>query len=95
MKVDCCVWQTEPWVAPYATLSNLVLLWSVFLVFEIRVFTISGTIAQWYFSPPGLTSTQGTTLRSFRHSMGPSFGSVSLGSLILTLVQLLRQAMEK
>ena len=93
--VSCCVWQTEAWVSPYITLSNVTLLWSIFLVFEIRVFTISGTIAQWYFSPPGLGSTQGTTVRSLRHALGASFGSLSLGSLVLTIVQLLRNAMEK
>ena len=89
------MWQTEGWVAPYLTLSNVTLLWSIFLVFEIRGFTISGTIAQWYFSPPGLGSTQGTTVRSLRHALGASFGSLSLGSLVLTVVQLLRNAMEK
>ena len=95
MPVDCCIWQTDVWVAPYMTLSNVTLLWSIFLVFELRVFTISGTIAQWYFSPPGLNSSQGTTMRSLRHALGASFGSLSLGSLVLTVVQLLRNAMEK
>lgn len=93
--MDCCVWQADGWVGPYMALSSVTLLWSTFLVFEIRTFTISGTIAQWYFSPPGLTSTQGTTKRSLRHALGASFGSLSLGSLVLTLVQLLRNAMEK
>lgn len=89
------MWKTEAWVAPYMTLSNVTLLWSIFLVFEIRVFTISGTIAQWYFSPPGFISSQGTTIRSLKHALGASFGSLSLGSLVLTAVQLLRNAMEK
>ena len=61
----------------------------------VRVFTIAGTIAQWYFSPPGLAANQGTTMRSVRHALGASFGSLSLGSLVLTVVQLLRNAMEK
>lgn len=93
--VDCCVWQVDSWVGPYMTLSNVTLLWSIFLVFEVRVFTIAGTIAQWYFSPPGLAANQGTTMRSVRHALGASFGSLSLGSLVLTVVQLLRNAMEK
>ncbi|KAL3151941.1 hypothetical protein ABBQ32_001067 [Trebouxia sp. C0010 RCD-2024] len=92
--VDCCMWQPDAWVAPYMTLANVTLLWSIFLVFEIRVFTISGTIAQWYFSPPGFISNQGTTMRSLKHALGASFGSLSLGSLVLTVVQLLRNAME-
>ncbi len=93
--MDCCVWQVDSWVGPYMTLSNVTLLWSIFLVFEVRVFTIAGTIAQWYFSPPGLAANQGTTMRSLKHALGASFGSLSLGSLVLTVVQLLRNAMEK
>ncbi|DBA76839.1 TPA: hypothetical protein ACH3X2_008854 [Trebouxia sp. C0005] len=92
--VDCCVWQVDSWVGPYMTLSNVTLLWSIFLVFEVRVFTIAGTVAQWYFSPPGVAANQGTTMRSVRHALGASFGSLSLGSLVLTVVQLLRNAME-
>lgn len=89
------MWQADAWVAPYMTLSNVTLLWSIFLVFEIRVFTISGTIAQWYFSPSGSNPSQGSTVRSLKHALGASFGSLSLGSLVLTIVQLLRNAMEK
>ena len=40
------------------------------------------------------SSTQGNTLRSVKHAMGPSFGSLCFGSAILTLVQLIRNAME-
>ncbi|KAK9846092.1 hypothetical protein WJX84_002167 [Apatococcus fuscideae] len=51
-------------------------------------------MAQWYFSPAG-TSTQGTTKRALGHALGPSFGSLSIGSAILTIVQLLRNAIEQ
>ncbi len=37
---------------------------------------------------------QGTTLRSVRHALGPSFGSLALGSAILTAVQIARQIVE-
>ena len=40
------------------------------------------------------TSTKGNTMRSVKHAMGPSFGSLCFGSAILTLVQLIRNAME-
>lgn len=33
-------------------------------------------------------------MRSVRHALGPSFGSLALGSAILTAVQIARQAME-
>ena len=37
---------------------------------------------------------QGTTLRSVKHALGPSFGSLALGSAILTAVQIARQIVE-
>ena len=37
---------------------------------------------------------QGTTLRSVRHALGSSFGSLALGSAILTAVQIARQIVE-
>ena len=40
------------------------------------------------------SSTKGNALRSVKHAMGPSFGSLCFGSAILTLVQLIRNAME-
>lgn len=50
---------------------------------------------QWYFAPPGLTSTRGTTLRSLKHALGPQFGSCCLGSLVLTVAEIMRSALEK
>jgi ABC-type glycerol-3-phosphate transport system permease component len=63
---------------------------------QVRVFVTSGAVAQWYFAPPGALSVpRGTTWASFRHALGPSFGSLCLSSLVLTVSQLIRDAMEK
>lgn len=49
-----------------------------------------------YFAPAGaLSATRGTTLRSLKHAMGPSFGSLCLSSLVLTISQIMRQALEQ
>jgi hypothetical protein len=55
--------------------------------------TIAGVYGSWYFcagKPGGMPS--GATRGAFRRTMTYSFGSVSFGSLVVSLVQLLRQA---
>lgn len=93
-QVPCCVWQADPWVPFYASLNIVSTMWTVFLSGEIRRYVLSATIAQWYFSPPG-ASMVGSTKRSVGLALGPSFGTCAFGSAILTLVQLVRNAMER
>ena len=65
---------------------------------QIRVFVTSGTVAQWYFAPPSLCAAapaRGALLLSLRHALGPSFGSLCLSSLVLTISQYARSAMER
>ena len=52
-------------------------------------------LVQWYFAPPGLASTKGSTMLSIRHAFANHFGSLCLGSAILTVVQMARQAAEQ
>lgn len=37
---------------------------------------------------------KGAVLRSFRHALGPSFGSLCLGSWVLTVIQYVRAALQ-
>ena len=46
-EVPCCAWAPDAWVAPYMSLASVMLLWTVFLFGQFRIFTISGTVAQW------------------------------------------------
>lgn len=49
-----------------------------------------------YFAPAGaLSATRGTTMRSLKHALGPSFGSLCVSSLVLTISQIMRQALEQ
>ncbi|KAK9829886.1 hypothetical protein WJX72_008466 [[Myrmecia] bisecta] len=94
-QVPCCQWQPDSWVPAYATLNSIAFLWTTFLIFELRVYVIAGTICQWYFmAPSNQTSTKGFTLRSLRLGLTSSFGSLCFGSAILTAVQMARNAME-
>lgn len=50
-SVPCCAWQADSWVPSYMSLASVTMLWTVFLFGQFRIFTISGTIAQWCESP--------------------------------------------
>lgn len=91
----CCTWEPADWVPPYFAFVMFVVVWTTMLGFEIKTFVISGTMAQWYFAPVGQINFRGTTLRSVRHALGPNFGSLCFGSLVLTAVQYLRSALEQ
>ncbi|GLC69971.1 hypothetical protein PLESTF_000905200 [Pleodorina starrii] len=82
--------------------------WSLFLAFQIKMFTVAGATAQWYFQSASASAASGSgsgggstcrycsrTLTSLRFAVGPSLGSLCLGSAVLTLVSMGRQAMEK
>ena len=47
-EVPCCVWAPDSWVPPFMSLASVMLLWTVFLFGQFRIFAISGTVAQWW-----------------------------------------------
>ena len=59
------------------------------------MYVIGGTVCQWYFAPRGSTQFKGFTWTSTKHALGPSFGTVSFGSAIMTAVEMMRQAMDR
>lgn len=52
--------------------------------------TVAGLYASWYFSPVGQFP-KGATRGSARRALTYSFGSISLGSLVIAIIQFLRQ----
>ena len=59
-------------------------------------FRCEGNLPCRYFAPPEATDAlKGSTLRSAKYALGPSFGTLSLGSLVLTLIELARQALQQ
>ncbi|KAK9918484.1 hypothetical protein WJX75_004393 [Coccomyxa subellipsoidea] len=94
--VPCCAWQADSWVPAYMSFASVTMLWTVFLFGQFRIFTISGTIAQWYFAPAGAEDAlKGSTLRTVRFALGPQFGTLALGAAVLTAIQLMRQALQR
>mmetsp|Transcript_17844 Transcript_17844/g.21396 ORF Transcript_17844/g.21396 Transcript_17844/m.21396 type:complete len:587 (+) Transcript_17844:156-1916(+) len=94
VQTPCCVFQNPGWVNPYMGFTAFGVLWTVMLAFEFRIFTISGSLAQWYFMPAS-TSTAGTTKRALGHAVGPSFGTLCFGAMVLTWVEIIRSAIRK
>jgi hypothetical protein len=93
--VPCCAWQPTPQASTYMGLTAVTLLWTVFLFSQMRTFVISGTVAQWYFSPRDSRARQGTTTRSIKYALGPQFGTIAFAGAILTLVDLARSATDQ
>jgi hypothetical protein len=51
--------------------------------------TISGVYGSWYFNPNSMP--KGATRGAFKRAVTYSFGSISLGSLLVAIIQFLRQ----
>lgn len=92
--INCCIWKPEPW-APYAaTVSSLAVLWTTCLVYQIKIYTIAGATAQWYWAPVSYNLPASTTWIAFTAAMGPSFGSLCLGSALIAVFSLIRAVVE-
>ncbi|KAE8725561.1 hypothetical protein F3Y22_tig00008386pilonHSYRG00018 [Hibiscus syriacus] len=88
-----CVWKQDSWVPAYFTLAILTMLWSLTTMVEARVYVISGTIAQWYFSKddekPHLS-----IRRSLRNAFGPSSGTICLSGLLICVVRVVHTVVD-
>ena len=91
-SVSCCVFELDAWVPPYVALALFCLLWSAHVAQELRVFLIAGTVGRWYYAPPGtrLGARRGVAAAA-RDALGPQFGTVALGALVLSAVALVRE----
>lgn len=94
-EVVCCTWQVDGWVAGYLAYTALITTWTTLLVFTVKMYTIAGATAQWYFAPVASGPPKAATLRSIKNALGPSFGSLCLASWMLTLIQYARAMLEK
>lgn len=90
VPIDCCTWQLKGYATGYIVFMVFFLIWSAGIVQQFIRFVIAGVISQWYYLPMGLKLAPGTIMRSVRHGLGPQFGTLALGGLILALVSLLR-----
>jgi hypothetical protein len=87
--VPCCVASVGGLGIAYTVGAFLFLLWATSLIYALKQFTISGTVAQWYFSPVG-SSTSGNLMRSLRHGLDPQIGTLACAAAIKNALGLLR-----
>lgn len=89
-----CAWKQDSWVPAYFALGILTMLWSLASMLEAQVYVISGTVAQWYFTPEGENS-RGCITTSLRHAFGPSVGTVCFSGLIMFIVRIVRSIVDR
>lgn len=88
--VLCCVWQPRPAAAGFMVVSALVAAWTMLTMNQIRVFVVSGTVAQWYYSPPGMLTT-GNARRSLAQALTTSLGTNAFAGLVLAFTSAVKQ----
>ncbi|GAQ91794.1 hypothetical protein KFL_008560040 [Klebsormidium nitens] len=91
--VTCCAWQPKSWFPAYAALAGVVALWLAALVNHIQSFTVAGVIAQWYFAELGHRR-RAPICKNLRYAVGPSLGTLCLSSLVVTVISLVKDALE-
>jgi len=89
--VSCCAWKTDDWVPPFIALVVFGVMWTFNTIFEIRLFTSSSALVQWYYTPVGLHRQGKAISLGLYHAFGPQLGTCCYGGLVLTLVDYLRQ----
>jgi hypothetical protein len=62
---------------------------------KINDFFTSGFLNRYFAPPEAADALKGSTLRAAKFGLGPSFGTLSLGALVLTLIELARQALQQ
>jgi solute carrier family 44 (choline transporter-like protein), member 1 len=68
-------------------------IWAFYTIQGMLQLTIAGAVAEWYWTFDKKTSLQAPVINSFIRAVKYSFGSVILGSLLITIVELIRIAL--
>lgn len=92
--VACCAWQPRPAAAAYTAVAALVGVWTMLTLNQVRVFTVSGAVARWYFAPPG-ASTAGHARTALRQAVTSSLGTCAFGGAVLTLTQAVKRQQQE
>ncbi|MEW5297361.1 MAG: hypothetical protein WDW36_000574 [Sanguina aurantia] len=98
-SVQCCSWQPDPWLAAFLPTATLTLSWTLLLMMQVKAFTVSGTVAQWYHltarsSAGGACSGNARVMTSLGHAVGPSLGSLCLSSAVLYITSVFRSMVQ-
>jgi len=86
---DKCIWEMENWTMGYIPFACLNVVWYVMLLFDMRLYIISGTISKWYMQTGNVK-----IYNEVLNAISNSFGSLCFSSLIMTIVQFIRGIFE-
>jgi len=95
--VDCCTHSTAGWAAFVCFITSIALLWTAQVVMTLKLYVVADTLSAWYFCPSGSTDPMylPSARRGLRHGLTSSFGSICFAGLILALIKILRDAMNR
>jgi len=80
----------------YFTISvvGAALAWTNATIFEMRLFITAHVISRWYFLPAG-TGLPGAPIWEATKLCGPAFGSLCLGGLVMTAIEVIRELVDR
>ena len=90
VPAPCCAFAVAPGAVAYVVFAAFFLLWSLFILFEVRSFIVAHVTARWYHQPRGVPLPGKPMLDAFKLAVGPSSGSLCFGGAVLTVAELLR-----
>ena len=90
LPTDCCQWAMSGASIAFLVFAFLYWLWSLFILFEVRSFTVAHVTARWYHNPAGVPLPGNPVSDALRLSFGPASGSLCFGGAVLTVAELLR-----
>mmetsp|Transcript_10685 Transcript_10685/g.26363 ORF Transcript_10685/g.26363 Transcript_10685/m.26363 type:complete len:616 (-) Transcript_10685:459-2306(-) len=94
--VDCCQMRWPAWVAPFIGIACFAMAWLSQVLLQAKLSIVAHVIAQWYWHPAGQWGSgdsKAATGAALRHTLNTNFGTVSFAALIITLIEMLRSAL--
>ena len=90
MAAPCCAFSVAPAAVAYIVFAFFFLMWSLFILFEIRSFVVAHVTARWYYHPRGVALPGAPMQDALKLAVGPSSGSLCFGGAVLSVAELLR-----
>ena len=90
VPADCCVFATTGGAIAYIVFAALFMMWTLFILFEVRSYICARVTALWYHQAAGSPLPGSPITDSLQLAVGPASGSLCMGGAVLTVAELLR-----
>lgn len=94
-QTNDCVYVLAEYSSKLITVFAVNIIWTAFLFSQIRLCMVAGAVGMWYFDSDRDTPVSSRPLTSLKWAVTTSFGSLAFGSLILTIVQLIKSMLKE